>query len=106
METRPCGGVHRFQPVVAYEYLVNGTRHEAKRIKFLWGLTRDEGLAYGVIGRYPEGERVTVHYAPHKPELAVLVPGVPNRSMVPFLLVGAAIVGLMGVTMIGMALSP
>ena len=57
---------------VSYTYEVDGTRYESSRIRFGQGRTRFRSQAEELVGRYPAGSDVDVHYNPADPGVAVL----------------------------------
>jgi Protein of unknown function (DUF3592) len=57
---------------VTYAYEVNGTSYESSRIRFGQGRTRFRSQAEELVGRYPAGSDVDVHYNPADPGVAVL----------------------------------
>jgi len=60
---------------VYYDYAVGGESFSAKRVSFGEYGTGDAEHAKGVLGRYPAGAEVEVHYDPDDPAVAVLEPG-------------------------------
>ena len=61
-------------PAVRYEYEVGGKRYRSGRLIFLrTNYTRADAEA--AVARYPVGHRVTAHYSPRNPKVAVLEPG-------------------------------
>lgn len=78
-----------FEPLVEYRYTVIGSEMIGKKIAF--GANQfDFGTAQRIIGRYPTGSAVQVHYNPDKPTEAVLETRA-NGGMV-FLVVGIVLV--------------
>lgn len=65
-----------YMPVVTYRYDVSGDVYENDRMAFAQPSSSTERSARRVLGRYPVGGGVTVHYHPRKPGLSVLEPGV------------------------------
>jgi hypothetical protein len=60
-----------YEPVVQYTYTVNGQQFNGSKIAF--GANRvGNSQAQKMVGQYPVGNSVTVHYNPEKPEDAVL----------------------------------
>ena len=64
-----------WRPVVTYEYSVGATKHEGQRISYGEYATSERSDAEAVVGKYPAGTRVQVHYRPDDPRQAVLEPG-------------------------------
>ena len=63
--------VELYEPVVEYQYIVNGTTFTGKRLSF--GSTRlHYEDAQAVAGRYPAGAQVPVYYNPKNPRDARL----------------------------------
>ena len=60
---------------VQYDYEVEGETYSAERVSFGEYGTGDGEYAQEVVGRYPAGAEVTVHYDPDDPARAVLEPG-------------------------------
>jgi hypothetical protein len=71
-----------YAPVVTYDYTVGGTPYTSDRLAF--GAANSGGPAEPrkVAGRYPAGSKVTVHYSPGDPSLAVLEPGLHKDAFV------------------------
>ena len=62
---------------VAYDFQVAGSNYSGSRVTFA-DYAHDMNHAQAVRNRYPEGKRVTVHYAPDNPQLAVLETGITD----------------------------
>jgi hypothetical protein len=84
-------GIEDDSAVVGYEYQVGGVRYTSRRLDYAG---RGAGWsAWRVLGRYPEGDVVSVIYDPSEPARAVLQPGMSIGNVLR-LLVGLAILGL------------
>ncbi len=74
-------GRQSYEPIVRYEYRVNGERYESGRITFaglqLLSSTRPD--AERVAGRFPVGTQLSVRVDPSRPHLSVVDPGVGSR---------------------------
>jgi hypothetical protein len=78
---------------IVYAYDVAGRRHFANRRVFGQVGHPGEGEAAEAIAtRYPRGRAVTVRYAPDRPDLAVLEPGISSEA---YLLPGAGLAFLL-----------
>jgi hypothetical protein len=79
-------------PVVSYEYEVQGQRYTASRVSFQ-GTWPTLDVAIEVVVRYPAGTSVTVWYDSEDPESAVLEPG---AGLFPYfqMLMGFLIIGI------------
>ncbi|MBP7775634.1 MAG: DUF3592 domain-containing protein [Acidobacteria bacterium] len=82
-----------WRPVVAYEYVVGGTRSEGERIAFGEYATGESADAEAVVARYPAGASVEVHYDPEVPGRAVLEPGTAGMPWF-FLALGAVFLAI------------
>jgi hypothetical protein len=67
------------QPRVTFSYQVDGKEYTGSNIAVGGGVNPKETDA--ILGRYPTGSAVTVHYCPKDASMAVLEPG-PNRYVV------------------------
>jgi len=95
-----CGSGARsgtvFQPVVTYEYSVDGQNYTGKRIMSL-DIASSAAYARGVIAKYPVGAIVTVYYDSCSPQDAVLRRGNDGNTIgIPavgifFVIVGMAV---------------
>jgi hypothetical protein len=63
-----------FKADVSYRYKVDGVDYSSERIALL-DLASSSGRAQGLVLRYPDGARVSVHYNPADHAEAVLEPG-------------------------------
>ena len=69
--TPASGPFDPYRPYVRYEYMVEGVRHEGEVIRFgTSDMSKTE--AEKMIGPYPAGTAVTVHYNPSDPQMATL----------------------------------
>lgn len=86
---RDTGDGSRFEsePLVAYEYEIDGKQYRGTRIDFSERITGEE--VGKTLARYPVGARVQVYYDPDNREQAVLERGFP-----PLVYVGVAILVL------------
>jgi hypothetical protein len=69
-------GRQLYRPMIRYRYEVGGQRYEASRIR--WHAVvefRKFSRARAMLDKYRSGSRVTVHYDPKRPGIAVLQPG-------------------------------
>ena len=80
----------RYMPEVKYEYWVDETRYQGRRIGFAQPTYPLEDEAWQVADRYPVEAEVTVRYSPSDPSEAVLEAG--PRSW--FMLCGATLLGV------------
>jgi hypothetical protein len=60
-----------YKPVVAYRYEIMGLEYTGDRIAF-GANTFSHKKSYEIVGHYPVGQPLTVHYNPDKPQDAVL----------------------------------
>jgi hypothetical protein len=84
-----------YEPVVQYQYMVNGRQYSSKKIAF-GANSFDRGTAQKKAGQYAAGMTVTVHYNPNKPEESVIETSAGGSTV--FMVVGIlfAVFGLMG----------
>ncbi len=82
-----------YVPEVSYDYTADGKKYTSNRIMFGGFASGSRSYARGLVEKYAEGKKVTVHYNPEKPELAVLEAGVSGSSYIP-LLGGLACLGV------------
>lgn len=70
------------RPDVRYRYSVEGRHYTGKGISMSTGLVPywEDVLARRIVERYPVGSKVTVHYDPSDPRVAVLEPGASIES--------------------------
>lgn len=75
-----------FNPILKYEYKVDGIAYSGERIRFTsFSLSyKKEIKAKRVISAYPVGKSVPVFYNPKNPSDSVLVTGVGNRVYMGF----------------------
>lgn len=76
-------------PAVLYEYTVDGETYQGQTINYVGSVTL--GAAVRLVRRYRPGQRVTVHYDPAHPHLAVLEPGASFGGLIRVLISGAVI---------------
>jgi hypothetical protein len=86
-----------FYPRIRYRYEVKGQTYESMALKLseVWCASHSEAAA--IVARYPLTAPVRVAYHPHRPDMAVLEPGVPDGTVLDllaglYLLGGAAII--------------
>ncbi|HKR57072.1 MAG TPA: DUF3592 domain-containing protein [Gemmatimonadales bacterium] len=86
-----------YQAHVAYSYKVSGQVYEGDRIGFGMATRGSWQSVQGIIGPYPVGAVVQVHYDPATPDESVLQPGWTGRAVLEMML-GAVmlVVGLFG----------
>jgi hypothetical protein len=68
--------VRTYQPLVEYQYTVNGREYHSRRRRLGATVTTGEAIARAEAARFPAGAHVEVHYDPRKPGNAVLEMGV------------------------------
>lgn len=71
-----------------YEFFVGDKRYESNRIYFQKNTGESHLYPAEESSHYPVGKPVTVYYKPGKPQVAVLIPGVP-RNIWGLLVLGA-----------------
>jgi len=86
-----------YRAAITYGYTVEGVEHVGKRIVIGAVSSKKKARAEELVGRYPEGGEVEVHYDPEDPGSSVLEPGVhggayflPALGLI-FLLLGGGI---------------
>ena len=79
-----------FSAEVSYVFTVADKRYEGNRLAF-GAMSSSADYAQGVLKRYPVEQRVTVHYSPNNPQVAVLETGVHGGTWICFV-VGAVFV--------------
>jgi len=96
----------RISPRVKYRYTVDEVQYESEGIAVggsqTWGIDPLDQVLYTVgyydkmVGRYPEGRKVTVYYDPRRPQRAALEAGLTAWSFATVVMgIGAVIGGLM-----------
>jgi len=85
---------------VSYQYAVDGRSYTSTRVSFGQYQSSNCGHAAGIVGRYPEGKKVDVHYDPASPGTAVLEPGAGGGAYIP-LLIGVVFVIAGGASIAG-----
>ncbi|HEU5396215.1 MAG TPA: DUF3592 domain-containing protein [Verrucomicrobiae bacterium] len=83
-------GSDTYSPEIWYSYHVAGMGYTGKKIS-IGQMSSSSGYAQGVVGRYPVGKQVTVHYNPADPAEAVLETGVHGGTWILFGVGGAFI---------------
>ena len=74
-----------YEPEVAYSYSVDGKDYEGNTVGFGAKFSSSSrGFADDVVGKYPKGKDVSVHFRPEQPGDSVLEPGVTWMSYVPY----------------------
>lgn len=69
---------------IYYNYQVAGTNYTSTQVAF--GETQSsEAHAQAILNRFTSGQKVSVHYAPDNPELAVLETGIHSATWIWFL---------------------
>ncbi len=85
-----------YAPAILYEYEVDGKAYQGRRVSAgeieFWF----ENEAIRFAERFPEGAEVTIHYAPAKPHVAVLVPGLVTWARTALRLAGGTFVAFLG----------
>lgn len=75
------GGYVYFAPWIRYSYTAAGSERTGERLRFGDVTTRTRGGAETIVGRYPVGAEIKVHFDPDAPDQSVLEPGkVGNNS--------------------------
>ena len=80
-----------YKPVVAYRYEIMGLEYTGDRIAF-GSNTFSHKKSYEIIGHYPVGQPVTVHYNPDKPQDAVIE--AEAKGGVASLIIGIVLMGV------------
>ena len=80
---KPSGGKEsRPQPIVEYEYTVDGKPRQGNRVKAA-KVTGFGGPSAGdIVRKYPVGKQVTVYYDPDQESFALLEPGLSASAFV------------------------
>jgi hypothetical protein len=84
-----------YEPIVHYEYTVDGTTHEGDHIRAgTYSGSKDRAL--DIVARYPGGAEVTAFYDPKHPDDAVLEQGADRTGVYLFGGIGGgfAVIGL------------
>jgi hypothetical protein len=68
---------------VSYSYQVAGVNYDGNRLAF-GSVSSSSSYAQGILNHYPVGQKVSVHYDPANPELAVLETGIHGGTWVCF----------------------
>lgn len=76
-----------YLPVVEFAYTVGGNRLHSRQVKLGPEVSGSEGFAQGIVGRYPAGALVDVHYDLQDPSNAAL----ENPAGTSWLLLGIAL---------------
>jgi len=100
-EDRDSDGDRTYEPVVRYEYTVNGLTYDGDRVHFGEFSSSDSGRSERIVARYPPGAPVEVHYRPDAPETSVLEPGFNAGILLP-LIIGVVFIGVSAVTSFAM----
>lgn len=61
-----------YVPIVEYRYTVNGNSYASRQVTIGLQVSGSRSIADGVVGRYPLGAKVEVHYDPANPSEAAL----------------------------------
>jgi hypothetical protein len=77
-ERRGARGRIRFEPVVRYRYVQDGTTREATRLAFGTLHAGNRSEADQLVAQLKAGARGLIRVCPRRPEMTVLAPG-PNR---------------------------
>ncbi|MBF0384094.1 MAG: DUF3592 domain-containing protein [Magnetococcales bacterium] len=80
--------LYNYEPLIAYEYLVDGESHVTDRISFNPRYSKSREATIQVLRRYPIGAEVVVYYRSDKPGIGVLEPGADGRAVLVVLLFG------------------
>jgi hypothetical protein len=88
-------------PSVRYRYRVDGQAYESTRIMFS-GLVPSAPASEveRFLAPLQPGSSITAYVCPRNPRLSTLVPGVPSRIWIPFLMAGLISLGSLG-TLLG-----
>ena len=78
------GGKHgtTYAANIHYSYTVAGIDYVTGKVSFGEHGSNDRSRAQGIVAGYPPGKKVTVHYAPGQPSLAVLEEGVKPEAWI------------------------
>ena len=79
-----------YRPKVRYRYRVNDLEYTSENFSYK-GYTKTRDVVEEMVGRYPTGSQVQVHYHPRKPSRAVLEPGSTLKKYLIPMLVAAGI---------------
>lgn len=73
-----------FEPVVEYEYIVDGHQYRGHYINLMFGTfpSYPHAHAKAIVQQYPAGTDVPVFYDPNNPQLVVLDRRFPKREIV------------------------
>lgn len=71
-----------YKPQITFEYRVDGATHTSSNVFFGQGIAGG-GYAHRYVNEYKKDNEVTVSYNPHRPEQAVLEPGITKRAFAP-----------------------
>lgn len=74
-----------YTPKIRYQYQVDGKHYTCKRIAFGGESGGKRSKAKKVVDKYPSGKKVTVHYNPQDPKVAVLKAGFSWGAVFAFL---------------------
>jgi len=81
-EVRRKPGRHtRYEPVIAYEYSVEGKSYSGSTVAFVQPIYSREEQMQRVLSRYVPGTTVPVHYHPRKPSVSTLELGNPLHAL-------------------------
>ena len=75
-------GGRSYKPQITFEYRVAGGNYTSSNAFFGQGIAGG-GYAHRYVSKYKKGSEVTVSYNPHRPEQAVLEPGITKRVFAP-----------------------
>lgn len=75
------GGYSYFSPWIRYSYVADGTERTGQRLRFGDVTTRTRGGAETILGRYPAGAEIKVHFDPDAPDESVLEPGKVGNNL-------------------------
>ena len=71
---------------MTYEYFVDDQQYVSDNFDFWASMFTRRSQAQDIVGQYPSGTSVIVHYDPDNPENAVLIPGCSGCRRSPFIL--------------------
>jgi hypothetical protein len=86
-----------FEPVIQYEYTVDGIRYvgDTYQVKEFGNRTGFREWAEKVVSRYPVGKACTVYYNPRSPDKCTLVkPNLDDSGLMFFCVLGLGIIGI------------
>jgi hypothetical protein len=76
-------GSTTYSAEIGYHYAVAGLNFTGDRLAF-GAMSASSGYAQNILSRYPVGQKVTVHYSPDDPHIAVLETGIHGGTWICF----------------------